>query len=88
MKGHSMDAANIEFWTKFFLWGTILNVGLMWTTVLLWRFFRPWAHRIHGNLFGVTPGTVDIVTYAYLGLWKILTVIFFLFPWLVLLIVG
>ena len=46
------------------------------------------AHRIHGGLFGVEPKNVDITAYAFLGLWKILTAIFFIIPWLALLVMG
>lgn len=67
---------------------SIISIGMLWATVILWRFLRPMAHRIHGGLFGVEPKNVDITAYAFLGLWKILTAIFFIIPWLALLVMG
>jgi hypothetical protein len=83
-----MDGFNVENGTRFFMWASIISIGMLWATVILWRFFRPMAHRIHGGLFGVKPETVDMAAYAFLGLWKILLVVLFLVPWLALLVMG
>ena len=79
---------NVEDCTRFFMWASIISIGMLWATVILGRFLRPMAHRIHGGLFGVEPKNVDITAYAFLGLWKILTAIFFIIPWLALLVMG
>ena len=79
---------NVEDCTRFFMWASIISIGMLWATVILWRFDRPIAHRIHGGFFGVKPETVDIAAYAFLGLWKVLTAILFLIPWLTLLVMA
>ncbi len=79
---------NLEDCTRFFMWASIISIGMLWATVIFWRFMRPLAHRIHGALFGVEPRTVDIAAYAFLGSWKVLTAILFIIPWLALLIMG
>jgi hypothetical protein len=83
-----MNHLDLEDCTRFFMWGSILNAGLMTITTFLWMFFRSRAHAIHARIFGVSSVTVDIAAYAYLGIWKALTLVFFICPWLALLILA
>ena len=83
-----MEQFDLEILTCFFMWGGILNAGLMIATTFSWMFFRSKAHAIHAKLFGVSASTVDIAAYAYLGVWKVLTIALFICPWLALLILA
>ena len=83
-----MDQFDLDTCTRFFMWGSILNAGLMTATTVGWMFFRSRAHAIHARIFGVSSVTVDIAAYAYLGIWKALTLVFFICPWLALLILA
>lgn len=71
--------------TQFFMWGFILNSLIMILSLGVLP-MRPLAHKIHGKLFGLKPESIDISLYAYLAAHKIFTVVFFLVPWLTLLI--
>lgn len=78
-----MDHQGFE---SFFMWGAIVGAAFMALNMIGWIFLRTTAHRIHGRLFGVVPGTVDIAAYAYLGLLKAGLVCLFLLPWIALVI--
>ncbi len=79
---------NIDQLTDFFMWGTILAVAVLAFSMIGWLLMRKTAHHLHQRLFGVSPGTIDIAFYAYLGLLKALTTVFFILPWISLLIIG
>ena len=83
-----MDQTDLATWTGFFMWASILNLGLMTLTTFAWMGFRSQAHRIHGRIFGVSSATVDITAYASIAVWKALTIAFFICPWLALLILA
>ena len=78
----------IEQTTEFFMWGFILNCLIMILSGVSIPAMRPLAHKIHGKLFGLSPEKIDLSIYAYLAAHKILTVVFFLVPWLALLIMA
>jgi hypothetical protein len=31
-----MDGFNVENGTRFFMWASIISIGMLWATVLLW----------------------------------------------------
>lgn len=78
-----MDHHSLE---QFFMWGTILGVGIVTLSGLGWPLMRNLAHRLHGRLFGVSPSTVDMVCYAYLAAMKLSLAFLFLIPWIALMI--
>ena len=74
--------------TRFFMWCSIMNGGLLllWTTMcslapdLVYRTQRKW--------FPIPRETFDVVIYSFLGLFKIVFLVFNAVPYLALLIVG
>ncbi|MBN2141588.1 MAG: hypothetical protein PHV85_06980 [Desulfovibrionaceae bacterium] len=79
---------DIQALTRFFMWCSILNGGLL----LLWAAICLWApdliYRTHGKWFSIPRETFDLVIYSFLGAFKILFIIFNLAPFLALLIIG
>ena len=79
---------DIQTLTEFFKWCTLINVGLLlfWTVWFLlapdltFRLQRPW--------FSASRETWDLVMYAFLGVFKVLVLIFNVVPYLALLIIG
>ena len=79
---------NLEMLTAFFLWCTVINGGLLilWTVLLavspnlLYRTQRRW--------FSGSEETFNVVMYSFLGLFKIVFLVFNLVPYLALLIIG
>ncbi len=43
--------------------------------------------KMHGKLFGVTEESVAVVAYAYLGLFKVLVIVFCIVPYISLLLI-
>ena len=78
-----MTHASLE---QFFMWATIVGVGVMVLGAPAWMLMRGVAHRIHGRIFGVSPEVVDIVCYAYLALMKVMVTILLLVPWIALML--
>ena len=79
---------NIEFLLNFFMWGTILNFGVLLFSFTVYTCGRSWVQRIHAKLYGLTPEQVGPIIYRIFALYKILTVIFFLVPWIALRIIS
>ncbi len=69
---------------NFFMWSTILNAGMVAVTVILWMSARGFIYKIHGRLFNLNTETLDIIYYSFVGLYKLLIIVFNLVPWLVL----
>ena len=74
--------------TQFFMWGTILGVGVLLLSTIGWLALRAPGKRLHERIFGISSQTIDITFYAYLALIKACTLVFFIIPWLALLIVD
>ncbi|PLX85573.1 MAG: hypothetical protein C0617_03495 [Desulfuromonas sp.] len=74
--------------TRFFMWCSIINGGLLlfWSAMclltpdLVFRTQRVW--------FPIPRETFDVLIYSFLGLFKIVFLVFNLVPYLALLIVG
>ena len=73
---------------NFFMWGTILNFGVLLFSFTVYTCGRSWVQRIHAKLYGLTPEQVGPIIYRIFALYKILTVIFFLVPWIALRIIS
>ena len=58
--------------------GTLLNL-FSFVAVMLGREI---IFDIHGKMWGLTPHELDLIFYCYVGLWKICSFSFFLFPWI------
>ena len=79
---------DIQTLTTFFMWCTIMNGALLvlWTIMLI---LAPnLLYRIHSKWFPIPRETFDVVIYAFLGLFKIVFLVFNVVPYVALLIVG
>ncbi len=79
---------DIQTLTSFFMWCTIINAGLFtyWAT---WCMFAPdFVYRMQSRWFPIPREAFDVAIYGYLGLFKIVFIVFNLVPYLALLIVG
>ena len=79
---------DLQTLTTFFMWCTILNIGIL----ILWTVFCVFAvdfvYRIHSKWFSIPRETFDVVIYSFLGLFKIVFVVFSVVPYVALLIVA
>lgn len=79
---------DIQMLTRFFMWCTIVNVGLFALAFLFLAFASDFVYRMHGKWFPMPRETFNLVLYAYLGVYKILILVFNVVPWVALVIIG
>ena len=85
---HPPFAMDIPTLTSFFMWCTIINGGLLiyWSVIIICA--PDFIYRIQSKWFPISREAFDIVIYSFLGLFKILFILFNLAPWLALLIIS
>ncbi len=78
----------IQTLTTFFMWCAIINGGLLilWTTVFILA--PDLVYRTQSSWFPIPRETYNVVIYSFLGLFKIVFIVFNVVPYLALLIVG
>ena len=77
---------NLQTLTTFFMWCTIINGVLLvlWTTMCILA--PDLVYRMQSKWFPIPRETFDVVIYSFLGLFKLVFLVFNLVPYLVLLI--
>ena len=79
---------DIQTLTTFFMWCTILNVALLLFSSLMCICAADWAYGIHNKWFSISRETFNVAIYSFLGLYKVLVIVFNVVPYIALLIVG
>ena len=74
--------------TKFFMWCTIINVGILALWTLFCMFTPNLVYRTQSTFFPIPRETFDVLIYSFLGLFKIFFLVFNVVPWVALLIIG
>ena len=79
---------DIQTLTAFFMWCTIMDGALLvlWTTIYLLA--PDLVYRTQTRWFPVPRETFNVVFYSFLGLFKIVILVFNIVPYVALLIVG
>jgi len=79
---------NVQTLTAFFMWCTIINGVLLifWTAICL--FAPDLVYRTQSRWFPIPRDTYNVAIYSFLGLFKIVFIVFNVVPWVALLIVG
>jgi hypothetical protein len=78
---------NLEQLTEFFKWMTIINVGLLALSSVLVMTLKGIMCKMHGKLFGIREESVAVAAYGYLGLYKVLVIVFCIVPYVSLLLI-
>ncbi len=79
---------NLPLVKEFFMWCTIINLGLFIWSAIMCMVAKDWIQRIHGKIFGLAPETINAFLYGYLGAYKIVFIVFIFVPWIALVIMG
>lgn len=79
---------DIQVLTKFFMWCTILNFGLLMFMGVLCMFASDFIFKIHSKWFSISRETFNIIFYSSIGIYKIIFLFFNIIPWIVLTIIG
>ncbi len=74
--------------TTFFMWCTIMNGGILILWAMFFVFAPDFVYRIQSKWFTIPRETYNVVIYSFLGLFKIVFLVFNIVPYVALLIVG
>jgi len=77
---------NLEQLTEFFEWMTLISVSVFFLSTILVIMLKNVIGKIHGKLFSINEENVTLMAYGYLGLFKVLIIIFILVPYVALLL--
>ena len=78
----------IETVRDFFMWCTVINAAMLALSILFCAFAGNLAYRMHGKLFPMPRETFTVVLYSFLGVYKMMLIMFSFVPYVALLIVG
>ena len=78
----------IQMLTNFFMWCTILNMGLLLLSFLILAFAGDFVYKMHSRWFPMPRETFNVVLYSFIGIYKIMVFVFNIIPWIALMIVG
>ena len=78
----------LEQLTTLFGWMTAINMGIMLLSALLLMALKGTLGKYHGRLFGISPEAVAAGSYAYLGRFKALIIVFNFTPYIALRVIG
>ena len=67
-----------------FGWMTVLNVALFTFSSVAMLIMRDFAANLHARLFDIDANDVNRTFYGWLGLYKIMIIMFNLMPWVAL----
>lgn len=73
---------------EFFRLAMIFSLGIYTLTAVFSIFFRDFMFRMHKNLFNIPREKFDLIIYCYLGFMKILVTLFFVIPYISLLLLD
>lgn len=79
---------NIAMLTQFFMWGVILNAVFLIVSTFFGMFAADWVYSMHRRFFDISRDAFNVVFYSFLGVYKILVLVFFVVPYVSLLIIG
>ena len=70
------------------MWCTIINVLLLVLSFLVCAFAGDWVYGMHSKWFPISREAFNVAIYSFLGLFKILVLVFNLVPYLACVIIG
>lgn len=73
-----------EFLTSFFGWMAVLNIAMLTLGALTILVMKEWAAGLHARLFNLDEAVVRQAMYAWLGNYKVATLVFSVMPYLAL----
>ena len=79
---------DIQTLTSFFMWCTIINTGLLIFLALIYMLAPNLAYRLQSKFIPISRETFDVVFYSFMGLFKVIVLVFNVVPWIALLIIG
>lgn len=78
---------NLDQLTELFKWMSIINTGILILSSVLIMLLKNIMYKMHGKLFGIKEDDIALVSYQYLGMYKILVLVFNITPYISLLLI-
>ena len=72
----------LEQLADLFKWMTVINIGVLILSSVLVMALRNIMCKMHGKLFGIEEDKVSVVVYGYLGMFKVLVIVFNIVPYI------
>ena len=72
----------------FFMWCSIINIGLMCLTGLVCTFLSDFSYKVNSMLFSISRETFNIAILSFIGLYKLFVIVFNIVPYIALVIIG
>ena len=72
----------------FFMWCSIINIGLLLVTFAIITLAKEWVYKMHSRWFNISKENFDLVLYCFIGFYKLLVWVFCIIPWIALSIIG
>ena len=79
---------DIQTLTKFFMWCTILNVGLLTLSSIMCVCFADFSYQMNNRFFSISREAFNVVLVGFIGIFKLVVIVFSVVPYIALLIVG
>jgi len=79
---------DVQTLTTFFMWCTIINGGILILWATFFMFASDLVYLTQSKWFPIPRETFNVVFYSFLGLFKIVFLVFNVVPYVALLIVG
>ncbi len=76
----------LEMLREFFGWGTLINYGILLFWFIFFVFGNNLVMKLHGRWFKLSEEDFHRIHYQSMAVYKMMIFIFFLVPWIVLLI--
>ena len=78
---------NIQKLATFFMWCTIINGGLLILATIMGIIGHDFIYSVQGKLFQIPREALNVAYYSFLGLYKIIWLVFNAVPYVSLLII-
>lgn len=74
--------------TQFLGWASLINILLLCFMALMLILMRNWVTSMHSKMFAIPASELPLIYYKFMANYKVLTVVFFLVPYLSLKCMG
>ena len=78
---------NLDQLTELFKWMSIINICILTLSTVLIILLKNIMYKMHGKLFGIEKENLALVSYQYLGMYKIIILVFNITPYISLLLI-
>lgn len=79
---------DLDVLKNFVGWMSVLNLGFLLFTTLMFVMFKPTVMILHRKFFNLTVEQFNLVYFCFLAIYKLLTLVFCVVPYFALVIIS